>query len=454
MKRKSIYLTTLLAAVTSLTAGEWKMLFNGETLDGWEVLNGTAPYSVIGDSIVGVTRHGTRNTFLATKETYGDFILELDFKQDEASNSGVQFRSLSKKDYQDGRVHGYQSEIDPSPRKWTAGIYEEGRRGWLYPVTLNPEAKDLYQHGKWNHLRIEAIGHSLRTFLNGVPVAHVIDDMIPEGFIALQVHSVRNPEESGKRTYWKNIRIQTEDLTPSPVDMDLYIRNLIPNHLSEAEKQQGWRLLWDGETTEGWRGAGKESFPEDGWSIEDGCLVVHESGGGEARHGGDIVTMDEFSAFEFQVDFWLSKGANSGIKYFITEGYNVKGASSIGLEYQLLDDERHPDAKLGVAGNRTLASLYDLYPSYKTVIGRTVPRPIEKWGHARLIVHPDNRVEHWLEGYPVLEYDRGSPILLAAIARSKYVDWEGFGVWPQGHLLLQDHGNLVKFRSIKVRELK
>lgn len=452
-----ILLVLLTASLTSLLhAGEWKQLFNGKDLSGWERVNGTAPYAVENGAIVGVTKVGTPNSFLATTETYGDFILELEFKQVGESNSGVQFRSLSTPKYRDGRVHGYQCEIDPSDRAWTAGIYDEARRGWLYPVNLNPDAHSLYQFGMWNHLRIEAIGNSLRTWLNGRPVAHVIDDMTSEGFIALQVHSIKNEEDAGQRIYWRNIRIQTEDLTPAPAD-DIFVRNLIPNHLSEVEQEAGWELLFDGKTTKGWRGVHLEHFPKTkpGWKVENGELIIEESGGGESQKAGDIVTIDEYSAFELQLEFWMSKGANSGIKYFITEGYGMQGkGSAIGLEYQILDDFLHPDGKMGAAGNRTLASLYDMFPSSKEVGGRTVPRAPEEWHHARLIVFPDNTVQHWLNGYLVLEYQRGSPIFMAAVERSKYEQWEGFGVWPQGHLLLQDHGNEVHFRSIKVRKLK
>ena len=444
-----------LAAVLGLHAGPWESLFNGKDLSGWRQINGTAPYAVVNGAIVGTTVVGSpTNSFLAAEKTFGDFVLELEVMQDIGpSNSGVQFRSICRPEVNDGRVHGYQLELDPTDRAWSGGIYDEARRGWLYPGSLNPAAAGLYQFGRWNHLRIEAIGSSLRTWVNGRPVAHVIDDLTPTGILALQVHRVSRPEDAGRRIAWRNIRIQTTDLQPAPPD-DIAIRNLIPNNLGGAEKSQGWRLLWDGRTTAGWRGAHQGRFPAAGWKIENGELVVKESGGGEAKNGGDIVTEEQFSAFELQLEFKLTAGANSGIKYFVTEEQNPGGGSAIGLEYQLLDDDRHPDAKLGAAGNRTLASLYDLIPRTKLPGGVGIVPVVGQWQHARLVVRPDNRVEHWLNGIKVVEYQRGSPLFATLVARSKYEKFPGFGLAPQGRILLQDHGNEVHFRSIKIRPLK
>ncbi|MGI9549885.1 MAG: 3-keto-disaccharide hydrolase, partial [Aurantibacter sp.] len=380
--------------------------------------------------------------------------LEFDVFVENGLNSGVQFRSLSTPDFMDGRVHGYQCEIETSARKWAGGVYDEARNGWLYPLSRNPKGQNAFVPGQWNHYRIEAIGNEIRTWINDIQCANLIDDTTAEGFIAFQVHSIRNKELEGKIVKWKNIKIKTTDLENSRKEVDSEVPEIsyLSNQLTDDEKRRGWRLLWDGQTTNGWRGAKLDKFPDKGWEMNDGILTVLSSGGAESRNGGDIVTNDSFSDFELSVDFKISEGANSGIKYFVDSELNKGEGSAIGMEFQVLDDKAHPDATQGKNGNRTVGSLYDLIRAENTDSSRGKNfKGVDKWNNARIVVK-GGHVEHWLNQIKVVEFDRFSQMFKALVEKSKYEKWENFGRIPEGLILLQDHGDNVSFKSIKVRE--
>ena len=451
MKVKRILISFfMIISLIELSAQEnWKLLFNGKDLSGWEPINGYAKYYVQDGILVGEAVVGSPNSFLCTKEKFSDFILEFEIKTDPQLNTGVQFRSESKTDYMNGRVHGYQVEIDPSDRAWSGGIYDEARRGWLYTLDENPNGRKAFKNGEWNKVRVEVIGFSIRTWINGIACADIIDNTTREGIIGLQVHDIKNdPAKNGIKALWRNIRIITTDLVKfkSPSG-NIPQYNFIQNTISDFEKEKGWKLLWDGKTTEGWRGAKLDKFPEYGWEIKDGVLRVLPSGGAESRNGGDIITTKKYKNFELIVDFKITEGANSGIKYFVDPELNKGEGSAIGCEFQILDDAKHPDAKLGVAGNRTLGSLYDLIaPVNKRFNG------IGQWNRARVIVK-DNNVEHWLNGFKVVEYARSTQMWRALVAYSKYSVWKNFGEFKEGHILLQDHGDEVSFMNIKIREI-
>jgi len=219
----ALILASLLGSAALAEDAAWRPLFDGQSLAGWIQRGGVAKYRVENGEIVGTSVPKTGNSFLCTDRDYGDFILELEFKVDPRLNSGVQIRSQSfdePVEIKHGektikvpakRVHGYQVEIDPSDRAWTAGIYDEGRRGWLADLKNNEPARKAFRQNEWNTFRVECRGDSIKTWLNGVPAADLKDGMTPRGFIALQVHGVGDATDP-REVHWRNIRIQ--ELTP------------------------------------------------------------------------------------------------------------------------------------------------------------------------------------------------------------------------------------------------
>jgi hypothetical protein len=209
--------------------------------------------------------------------------------------------------------------------------------------------------------------------------------------------------------------------------------------LTKKEIKEGWTLLFDGKTFDGWQKPNGAPFTGQGWKIEDGVLSVDPQSG----RGGDIVTIKQFSDFEFSLDFKLEKGTNSGVKCFLIKN------TSLGCEYQLIDDANHPDAKLGREGNRSLAALYDIMPP----TGDKKVKPLGEWNNMR-IVSRGKHVEHWLNGKKVLEYERGSEKFKEMVALSKFKDVKGFAEAEWSPILLQEHGEVIHFRNIKIRNLK
>lgn len=227
------------------------------------------------------------------------------------------------------------------------------------------------------------------------------------------------------------------------------------NRLTVEEKAQGWVLLFDGATFAGWRGLGRSGVPEKHWVIEDGAIKKVPSGevplqaDGQPLEGGDLMTREAFRNFELVFEWKISPGGNSGVKYNVSEEMSIANpprSAALGFEYQILDDERHPDAKNGP--HRTAAALYDLVaPEGKRL------EPVGEFNRAR-IVFAGGRGEHWLNGVKVLSYDLGTPRMNELLTRSKYKDIVGFADKRSGHIVLQDHADAAWFRNIKLRRLE
>lgn len=228
------------------------------------------------------------------------------------------------------------------------------------------------------------------------------------------------------------------------------------NVLTPEEQEAGWVLLFDGESFDGWRGIGREDVPEGHWVVEDGTLHKVASGevplraDGQPQAGGDLISVAAYDDFELSFEWKVDSAANSGIKYNVSEEMSMGqgGGNALGFEYQVLDDDGHPDARQGVGGNRTAAGLYDLIAPEGAA-----PRPVGEWNTGR-IVFDGPRGEHWLNGTRVVEYDLGSARFDSLLAASKYAPIEGFAERRAGHIVLQDHNDNVWYRNVKLRPLR
>lgn len=288
----------LLAAFPmSLSAqdGGWTSLFDGKSLDGWTQRNGTATYEVKDGAIVGTTVKGSPNSFLCSDRFYGDFELEFEVKLfDDRLNSGVQIRSHSFANHKKGRVHGYQVEI--STNGHAGFVYDEARRGWLSKDRDDPLRRAAFKNGEWNRYRVVCLGPAIRTWVNGVQIAHIVDDVSPSGFLGLQVHSVGGDPKW--QVAWRNLRIR------------------------ELGDGGGYVPLFNGKNLNGW----KVNENPDSVRVEKGAIVVR----GKRAHvfyDGPVYHHD-FKNFELRALVMTKKNANSGL-YFHTKfqkgGWPTKG---------------------------------------------------------------------------------------------------------------------------------
>lgn len=218
------------------------------------------------------------------------------------------------------------------------------------------------------------------------------------------------------------------------------------NNLSEEEKADGWILLFDGDSAEHWRGYNMEGFPENGWTVKEGALVFEPSESPEGSGPADIITKEMFGDFDLRLEWQIEKGGNSGIFYHVLE-QPTQAIYWSGLEFQILDNEYHPDADRGIAGNRKAGSLYDLIPAEPQNT-----KMYGEWNTVRIISNGP-KVEHWQNGEKIVEYVRWTPEWFEMIRNSKFAGHPEFGAMQEGHIGLQDHGDRVLFRNIKIKRL-
>ena len=446
MKKSIIFASLFLMSLSSITNVfasdgcysdvKWEDLFNGKGLDGWNKI-GPAEYYVEDGCIVGKTVKAKYNSFLRTNMEYGDFILELDFIVDPKMNSGVQIRSHSVEEKDHTKVFGYQVEIDPAERAWSCGIYDEARRGWINNLENNEPARNAFKQNQWNHYRIEAIGDSMKTWINGVPAADLVDSVDQSGFIALQVHGTDSDEPMLVK--WKNIRIKN-----------------IGKH--------SWQPLFDGESFKGWH-----TLVGGKWQIKDGIIVGTSTK--DEKYHGQLVCNDIYDDFTIRLKFNAVKG-NSGLYFRVDKvagpvavaGFQaeIDEANDVGGIYETNGREwvvqpSREDVKkwfkpgqwnemtVSAHGDRVVVHVN----GFKTA--DIVDKPSRKSGYISLQLHAESDVEVMFKDIEILkaskmylwgvhDYDRPQPAVITPGAE--------YGQKPSDAIVLFDGSDLSQWLNV------
>ena len=382
---------------TSNEGPHWIELFDGENLTGWTQVNGDAPYDVVEGAIRGTNVLETPNSFLATEQSFSDFVLEFESRSVGEANSGVQFRTDLAPGTWSGVV-GYQLDIDPTARKWTGGIYLEGVHLWRQSMARNPACQAAYEHGVWNTYRIEAVGPVIATWVNNIPCAHMVGDHHTNGFIALQVHAIGQEKSYlGSFTEWRNLRLLNE---PEPQDLWLakraaLIEGWLDHRISDIERENGWQLIDVSQETS-----------------------VFEIGS---------------DSIEIVMDVKLDASADGVLDY----AFNLSGQPCVG-QYKIFND-------VTLEASGSTAGLMGSFPDTHAASNLSEPgRPKrvyadERWNRVRLIV-TDDRIQHWLNGVKVVDY--------AACAQSP-----GSSKTDQLTLKLTTNDGVIETKNAKMRAI-
>ena len=398
-----------------LTAG-FVDLYNGKDLTGWTSRGGHCTFKAQGEVIVATCVPGSPSTYLCTdREDYTDFIFTAEVKWIVDANSGIMFRSghrLSSKGNE--IVYGPQCELEgfAQNRGWSGGIFGQSAGGWRYPLWLDVHkaVRKTLKKDNWNRVTIEAKGNTIKTWVNGLPAAHWVNDQHTEGFFGLQNHAGNKGE-----VHFRNIRVKKLSTESA-------------HTTTSSSNDYAWTDLFADGDFSNWTDLKKRPVTK-GWHINNDS--VHRR-----SKCGDIITKQHYDNFELRFDWKISDAGNSGVKY--------RTHGSLGLEYQVLDDAKHVDRK---NPTHRAASLYELVaaPESKSL------KPVGEWNHARIVANGHN-IQHWLNGEKVVQIEVGSDDWKKRFQNSKYRKHKGFGNWA-GPILLQDHNDDVWYRNVQIREL-